>query len=83
MRDLETLRNLGHSSAEWLHAVDVSSIEQLREIGSAEAYREVVAAGFKPGLNLLYAMEAGLRGLHWLELSEDDKQQLRQKLSEK
>jgi DNA transformation protein and related proteins len=70
------LKNLGPKSIRWLAAADIHSTEELRALGPVEAYRRVKRAGFKPSLNLLYAMAAGLRDEHWAKLSDEEKMRL-------
>jgi hypothetical protein len=39
-------------------------------LGAVGAYLKVHRAGFKPSLNLLYALEGALRGCHWQAIPE-------------
>ncbi|GAA3919621.1 TfoX/Sxy family DNA transformation protein [Litoribacillus peritrichatus] len=68
------LKNLAVKSELQLAEVGVCSAEDLRDMGSAEAFVRL-KAHFKKGisLNFLYAMEAGLRGEHWQLISDEDK----------
>jgi hypothetical protein len=70
------LRNIGPKSAAWLRQVGLRTREELAEAGAVEAYMRVRRAGFKPTLNLLYAIEGALLDCHWQELSEPHRQQL-------
>ena len=51
------LRNLGPKSAAWLRQVGLRTRDDLAATGPVEAYMRVRRAGFRPGLNLLYAIE--------------------------
>ena len=73
---LVQLPNLGASSAGWLAAAGLHTFSHLLDLGAIEAYRRVEQAGFKPSLNLLYALEGALHNEHWLETKRHRKQEL-------
>ena len=64
------LRNIGPKSAAWLRQVGLRSREDLAAIGTVEAFMRVKRAGFKPSLNLLYAIEGALLDCHWQEIPD-------------
>jgi hypothetical protein len=64
------LRNIGPKSAAWLRQVGLRTLEDLAAAGPVDAYMRVRRAGFRPGLNLLYAIEGALNGTHWQEVPE-------------
>ncbi|HEU4709735.1 MAG TPA: TfoX/Sxy family protein [Methylophilaceae bacterium] len=68
--------NLGMVSAGWLSAVSLHTFSDLLGLGAVEAFRRVEQAGFKPSLNLLYALEGALHNEHWLETKRHRKQEL-------
>ncbi len=70
------LRNIGPKSAAWLRQVGLRTEEDLRAIGALEAFMRVKRAGFKPSLNLLYALEGALLGCHWQEVSPERRSEL-------
>ncbi len=70
------LRNVGPKSAAWLRQVGVRTQEDLERLGALDAYIRVKRAGFRPSLNLLYALEGALLGCHWQDLPEDRRNQL-------
>ena len=72
------LRNIGPKSAAWLRQVGLRTEADLVAIGPVEAYMRVRRAGFKPTMNLLYALEGALRDCHWQEVPEPRRQQLAQ-----
>ncbi|MDG1580782.1 TfoX/Sxy family protein [Pseudomonas sp. GOM6] len=80
--ELQHLRNLGKTSAQWLHAVGIHNASDLRRLGSVDAYRAVRARGFRASKVLLYAIEGALLDVHWNELSPDLKAQLNGQLDE-
>src|SRR5688572_21790442 len=70
------MRNIGPKSAAWLRQVGLRTLEDVAAIGTVEAFMRVRRAGFKPGLNLLYAIEGALHDCHWQEVSEQRRQEL-------
>jgi hypothetical protein len=64
------LRNIGPKSAAWLRQVGLRTLEDLAAAGPVDAYMRVRRAGFRPGLNLLYAIEGALNDTHWQEVPD-------------
>ena len=64
----DKLRNIGPKSAAWLHQVGLRSREELVATGPVEAFMRVKRAGFRPTLNLLYALEGALQECHWQDV---------------
>ena len=58
--DLGELLNLEPKSAARLRAAGVSDVQSLRRLGPVAAFQRVELAGFKPSLNLLYALAGAL-----------------------
>jgi len=71
-----SLRNIGPKSAAWLRQVGLRSQDDLRAAGAVEAFMRVRRAGFKPTLNLLYALEGALHDQHWQSLSRERREAL-------
>jgi DNA transformation protein len=63
------LANLGPKSEKMLAAAGITSLAQLRKLGSVAAYSKVKCAGSKTSLNLLWALEGALSGMHWQEVA--------------
>ncbi|MGM3386028.1 TfoX/Sxy family protein [Stutzerimonas stutzeri] len=74
--ELLTLKNLGKTSAQWLHASGIHTAEDLRRIGSVNAYHAVKSRGFGASRVLLYAIEGALRDVSWKDLPDVLKQEL-------
>jgi DNA transformation protein len=74
--DLQTLKNIGKTSAQWLRAVGIQNTADLRRAGAVEAFRAVKARGFGASRVLLYAIEGALLDIHWNDLSDAQKQAL-------
>ena len=62
------LRNIGPKSAAWLRQTGVRTLDELKEVGALSAYVRIKRAGFKPSLNLLYALEGAILDCHWQEI---------------
>ena len=71
------LLNLGKVSRGWLDAVGIRSRAELERVGAVEAFRRIEAAGFRPSVNLLYALHAALLDLHWTILPPKVREDLR------
>lgn len=74
--DLQTLKNIGKTSAQWLRAVGIQNVEDLRRAGAVDAFRAVKARGFGASRVLLYAIEGALLDIHWGDLSDGQKDAL-------
>lgn len=72
----EKLRNIGPKSAAWLRQVGLRTRADLEAAGALEAFMRVKRAGFKPSLNLLYALEGALLDCHWQEVPEARRNEL-------
>src|SRR5690606_5987620 len=72
----DKLKNVGPKSAAWLRQVGVRTQGDLESLGAVAAFIKVKRAGFRPSLNLLYALEGALLGCHWQQVPEDRRTQL-------
>jgi DNA transformation protein and related proteins len=79
---IENLPNLGPTSAAWLREAGIQTITDLEHQGPIVAYKLVKQRQPQASLNLLWALEAGLMGKDWRELSDAEKKQLRSRLGE-
>jgi hypothetical protein len=70
------LLNVGPKSAAWLRQVGVRTMDDLRTHGAVGAFWKVKKAGFRPSLNLLYALAGAEQGCHWTALPLEQKQRL-------
>lgn len=64
------MRNIGPKSAAWLRQVGLRTEADLISAGPVDAFMRVKRAGFKPSLNMLYALEGALQDCHWQEVPE-------------
>jgi DNA transformation protein len=65
---ISDLRNLGPRSREWLAAVGIHTIADLRAAGAVPAYVALRSARGGVSLNLLYALVGALEGMHWQDV---------------
>ena len=72
-KDDNKIRNVGPKSAAWLRQVGVRTQDDLVRIGPVEAFMKVKRAGFRPSLNLLYALAGAIENCHWADLPDDRK----------
>ena len=63
------LPNLGPKSQRVMASAGVTSVEQLRQLGSVAAYVLAKRSGTNVSLNLLWALEGALTGVHWQEVA--------------
>lgn len=77
----DTLRNIGAKSAAWLRQVGIHTRAELIEAGAVEAFLKVKRAGFRPSLNLLYALAGALEDCHWQKLPPARRQALQDDLA--
>lgn len=68
------MRNIGPKSSAWLRQVGLRTHEDIAAAGPVDAFMRVKRAGFRPSLNLLYALEGALADCHWQEVPEARRQ---------
>ncbi|MCA9398239.1 MAG: TfoX/Sxy family protein [Candidatus Omnitrophica bacterium] len=76
----DKIRNLGPVSMEWLNAVGVFTLDDLKRQGAVSVYQKAKDKRFNVSLNLLYAMEAAVRDIDWRALPLALKQELKDKV---
>lgn len=70
------LPGLGPASDAMLRAAGIRSVANLRRLGSVRAFLRVQAAGQRPSLNLLWALEGALTGVPWREVARLERTRL-------
>lgn len=70
------LRNIGPKSAAWLRQTGIRTQADLEAVGALAAYVRVKRAGFKPSLNLLYALEGAILDCHWQDIPAERRSEL-------
>ncbi|MDY0021364.1 TfoX/Sxy family protein [Arenimonas caeni] len=76
MSEGNKLRNIGPKSAAWLRQTGIRTHEDLVAVGALAAFVRVKRAGFKPSLNLLYALEGAILGCHWQDVPDERRNEL-------
>ncbi len=74
---VESLRNLGPRSAEWLESIGIRNRADIESLGSVQIYAILKGQGMPVSLNLVYALEATLLDLDWRELPQERKAELK------
>ena len=72
----DKLLNIGPKPYAWLKQVGIRTPEDLKRLGALEVFMKVKKAGFRPSLNLLYALAGAEQDRHWNTLSADEKNAL-------
>jgi DNA transformation protein and related proteins len=73
---LAHLPNLGPKSAQYMQRAGITSFEQLKCLGSVAAYSMVKQVEPSASLNLLWALEGAISGLHWQEVAKEHRTSL-------
>jgi DNA transformation protein and related proteins len=73
---LAELPNLGPKSQRMLALAGITTLAQLRELGSVAAYARAKQAGGNVSLNLLWALEGALTGLPWKTVAREHRTSL-------
>ena len=73
---LARLPNLGPKSQQMLNAAGIKTLADLHRLGSVAAYLQVKRQGGNASLNLLWALEGAISGLHWQEVAREHRTSL-------
>lgn len=75
------MKNIGPRSRQWLAEIGIYTIRDLRNAGAIPTYK-ILKERYprKVSLNLLWGLEAAIRDMDWRELTETDKEELKQQL---
>lgn len=63
--------NLVPKSQQILATIGITSVKQLNTLGSIAVYAKARRANIKVSLNLLWALDAALTGMHWQEIARN------------
>ena len=78
MNELTKLPNIGKTLAEQLIAVGIDTKEKLEEIGSRDAWLKIKEIDPSACYNRLCALEGTIQGIRWHDLSQNDKNKLKE-----
>ena len=70
------IRNIGPKSMAWLRQTGVRTLVDLQAVGALAAFVRIKRAGFRPSLNMLYALEGAILGVHWQEIPDTRRAEL-------
>lgn len=83
MNELTKLPNIGKTLAEQLIAIGIDTKEKLEEIGSRDAWLKIKEIDPSACYNRLCALEGAIQGIRWHDLSQNDKNKLKEFYNEK
>ena len=76
--NVEHLKNIGETTAQWLHDAGIHTKADLEEAGAVMAYKVIQhQRPQKVNILLLYALQGALMDVHWNALPPDLKDQLK------
>lgn len=78
MSKLSDLPNIGKKLEEQLNEVGIETIEQLKEVGSKQAWLDIKAIDDSACINRLCALEGAIQGIRWHSLSDKVKRDLKE-----
>lgn len=70
------LPNLGPQSQQMLAQAGIHTLADLRALGAVAAYVQTKRSGARVSLNLLWALEGAITGLHWQDVARDHRTSL-------
>lgn len=77
MGELSKLPNIGKVVEKQLNDVGINTVDELIDIGSKEAWLKIKEVDESACLNRLMALEGAIQNIRWHNLSEEDKENLK------
>lgn len=77
MGELSELPNIGKVLEKQLNDVGINTVDDLINLGSKEAWLKIKEIDDSACLNRLMALEGAIQNIRWHNLSEEDKDNLR------
>ncbi|MGC9331075.1 MAG: TfoX/Sxy family DNA transformation protein [Bacteroidales bacterium] len=77
MTKLSESLNIGKVLELKLENVGISSLEELKKVGSEEAFARVKQIDKNAGRSILFAIDGAVQGVKWHEIPEERKEKLR------
>ena len=78
MGELTTLPNIAAKLESQLNDVGITTVEELKRVGSREAWLRILARDPSACIMRLSALEGAIRGVRWHYLDEDTKMSLKE-----
>lgn len=83
MNKLADLPNIGRVLEKKLHEVEVNGQEELKNLGAKEAFLRIQRMDPTACLHMLYALEGAVQGIRYTQLTQEEKQGLKDFYNEK
>jgi len=77
MSELSRLPNIGDVIEKRLHTIGIYTLEELKNIGSKEAFFHIKVMDNTACLHMLYALQGAVEGKRYTQLTESTKQDLK------
>ena len=77
MEELQSLPNIGRKLERQLHEAGIGTVEELKRVGSREAWLRILAFDPSACLMRLSALEGAIRGVRWHSLDPEVKAELK------
>lgn len=77
MGELSKLPNIGKNVEEQLNLVGISTVKDLKKVGSKEAWLKIREMDESACINRLYALEGAIVGIRWHNLPAEVKMDLK------
>lgn len=78
MGELSKLPNIGNKVEAQLNEVGIKTVEQLKKVGSKEAWLSIKSIDSSACINRLCALEGAIRGIRWHSLPIEVKDELKE-----
>ncbi|WP_017416399.1 TfoX/Sxy family protein [Clostridium tunisiense] len=77
MGEISKLPNIGNKLEAQLKEVGIDTVDQLKKVGSKQAWLDIRTIDSSACINRLYALEGAIQGIRWHSLSSEVKSQLK------
>jgi DNA transformation protein len=77
MESLTSQQNIGSTLAQKLADIGITTIEELKSVGSEQAFIKLDTLDCTACINMLYSLEGAIQGIRWHKLSPERKNELR------
>lgn len=78
MNDLKSLPNISIIMEKKLKEVGIETPEELKEVGSKEAFTRIRCKDNSACFNMLCGLEGAIKGIRWHNLSDEEKMKLKE-----
>ena len=78
MGELAELINIGKVVEEQLNEVGISTVEELKDVGSKQAWLKIKGIDSSACINRLCALEGAIQGIRWHDLDVEKKGELKE-----